>query len=194
MKVTGIILAGGKSKRMGRDKRTLEIKGSRFIDRVYSVFSEFCSQIIVSYSTPESKLDLNAEAVFDEVANYGPVAGICSALKRARHEIVALAPVDTPALTSEVYMKMLRKIEGYNAVVPKNGRFIEPLIAVYRKEPLLESCTLSMKYGEKSVHKVVHRMKNVNFVDIREISPDLLSFENVNTPEDYLRLKKLLGV
>jgi len=194
MKVTGIILAGGKSKRMGKDKRTLEINGKRFIDRVYSVFSEFCSQIIVSYSSPEAQLDVKAEAVFDEVSNYGPVAGICSALKKAKYKVVALAPVDAPALTSEVYIKMLRKMGNYNAVVPKNGRFIEPLIAVYRREPLLESCTLSMKAGERSVHRVVYRMKNVNFVDIHEISPDLLSFENVNTPEDYLRLKNLLGV
>lgn len=164
---------------------------------VYEVFSAFAEEIIVSYSTPEQMGEhVDARVVFDNVKGYGPLGGLVASLSSASHEVVAVAPVDSPAVSPYIYYYMMERLErsGAGAVVPRSGEYIEPLIAVYRRGKFLSACEETLGEGNKSVSGAVKRLEKVEYLDMeefRDIDEALLSFENVNTSEDYLRLKGL---
>lgn len=199
MKVTAVILAGGESRRMGVDKKSLLIEGKSFLRAVYDEMSSFASEVIVSYSGVEQKSEeLEAKEVYDEVEGFGPIAGLEASLKAARNKVIAVAPVDSPAVSAGVYRHMLSLLEnsGASAIVPRREGYIEPLIAVYRRDELLKACRENIGGGNRRVGSVLEPLGEVIYVDMREfghVDGHLLCFENVNTYRDYSRLKSKLG-
>ncbi|GCC10603.1 molybdenum cofactor guanylyltransferase [archaeon] len=197
MGITAIILAGGKSRRMGKDKRTLTLGNRSFLRAVYDTMETFTQEIIISYSSPlQNGEKLNAINVYDEIKGAGPLAGLISSLKAAKNETVAFAPVDAPAISPELYIYMINALESFDAVIPKKGNYIEPLIAVYKREEFLNACEKTLYAGYKHVRKAVERLEKVRYVDVeefRQFDRNLLCLENVNTPQDYSRLKNILG-
>ncbi len=197
MDSTAIILAGGKSRRMGKDKKTLRLNNKSFLRVVYETMSSFAEEVIISYSSPEQRVEkLKAIEVYDEVKGMGPLAGLISSLKVAQYDTIALAPVDAPAIFPELYIYMINNLGNFDAVIPRKESYIEPLIAVYRRREFLSACEKTLLEGERSTQSAVKRLKRVKYIDVeefRQFDKDLLCFENVNTPQDYSRLKNILG-
>lgn len=190
MRCSAVILAGGQSRRMGRDKRFLTLDGESFIERLLKLASSFADEVLVSLAIEEQAERLpegSFRVVLDENPGMGPAHALITAAKRASFEVLAVMPVDSPLLEPQLYRLLLREIPGYDAAVPVVGGFAEPLHAVYSTQALITK-------GEGKPKSMNHLLKllNVNFVTgekLRSAGIDTKNFLNVNTPRDYERLK-----
>jgi len=195
-----LILAGGKSTRMGQDKAWLMLDGRPLVMRVIDRVLPLVDEVIVSTNQPDAfdawlpKLTLPAHTVADRHRGIGPLAGLYAGLLAARCDLVlALAtdmPFVNPALIS--YLAQLATGADVDAVVPQvpnaeTGQIgLEPLHAIYRKSclPAIEACL------EADHRRVVSfldqvRLRVVSSEEIRPHDPLFRSFANVNTPQDW---------
>jgi molybdopterin-guanine dinucleotide biosynthesis protein A len=195
-----LILAGGKSTRMGQDKAWLMLDGRPLVMRVIDRVLPLVDEVIVSTNLPDPfdawlpNLTLPACAVADCYRDAGPLAGLHAGLLAARCDLVlALAtdmPFVNPALVS--YLAQLATDADIDAIVPRipspeTGQIgLEPLHAIYRKTclPAIEGC---LKAEQRRVVSFLDRVR------VRVVSPDEIhphdphfrSFANVNTPKDW---------
>ena len=134
--VTGIILAGGKSKRMGTDKGLIPFRGRSLIRYAEEVLTNVCGQIIIS-SNSENYTFLNYPVVPDEIANSGPMGGIYSALKHSKTEINLVLSCDMPFISMALLTHLISLANEYDIVVPWHGeKHFEPMAAIYNKKNL----------------------------------------------------------
>ncbi|MHB8158124.1 MAG: molybdenum cofactor guanylyltransferase [Desulfocucumaceae bacterium] len=191
MDISGIILAGGKSTRMGKNKALLEIGGLAMIERVIRVVSPACTEIIIAGGENEFG-HLGYPIVQDIYPGFGPLSGLHAGLSAAMNHYSFVTACDVPFLDGGLIKKMVMEIEeGYGAVILKAGEFLEPLFSIYGKEfvKAAESCILSGQYKVTAPLALV-RWKTVTIdpEEIRDLNKLLL---NVNTPDEYEKAKKV---
>ncbi len=186
--VTGIVLAGGKSSRMGFDKCFLEYKNITFVERALKLLSNISDKIILS-SNNHLFEKFKAEIVSDLFKDIGPISGIYSSLLKSKTETNILIPCDLPYLTTELLNFLLNKSADFDAVVPVFNQKAEPLVGVYKKSllPKIEEKIIQKQYkilslleNSKTLFFPIH--KNLDFY-----SENL--FDNINTIEDFEQLK-----
>ncbi|MDI9619543.1 MAG: NTP transferase domain-containing protein [Candidatus Nezhaarchaeota archaeon] len=191
-----IILAGGMSKRMGRDKTFLTVKGVPMIKRVANSALSVSHEVIIVVGGKRvlKKLSnvVGGEVTIaeDEEKGWGPLMGILSGCRKSRAEYVAVIPCDAPFINPRVLMELFKRAEGHDAAIPRwpNG-YIEPLHSVYRREVIIGVADELLKKGSRSMIHMVNMLKDVVFVPVEElklIDYNLLTFFNVNTPRDLL--------
>jgi len=199
--ISAIIVAGGKSTRIGRDKKFLEVGGSTFIEIAAGVAGEMASEVIIVVGSKGQMEETKAlkikdvSIIVDIKEGLGPVMGVLTGLHAAKGEWAVVMPVDAPMMKAGVFKHMLDRKEGYDAVVPKKGEHLEPMYGVFRREAMIVACTsaLEVEGGHASLHNVVRGLGNVNYIpveDFKKYDEGLLTFYNVNTESD---LKELLG-
>ncbi len=197
--ISCIVLAGGKSERMGRDKRSLELGGKAFLERALEAARGFSDDVILSLASRKqiAGFDLNIEKVaIDEAPYSGPLGGLIAGLKLCGHKYTAVVPCDSPLLKQEVFRFMADKALGYDAVVPKNGELLEPLHAVYKVAPMLAACEEAFSEGYLEVTNAIARLERVRYLPLEEfkaVDQGLLTFFNVNYPSDLNKLSELMG-
>jgi molybdopterin-guanine dinucleotide biosynthesis protein A len=131
MGVTGIILAGGKSSRMGTDKGLQELCGRPLISYTIQVLSGLCDTIIISSSSDAYK-SFGYDVVADEFPGIGPMGGIYSALNQSKTEKNLILSCDLPFASHELLSYILKNSEGYQVAVPWQGeQHYEPLCGFY---------------------------------------------------------------
>jgi molybdopterin-guanine dinucleotide biosynthesis protein A len=187
MQVTGIILTGGKSTRMGTDKALIEIDRETLLSKAINLCQNFCDEILISSNSKDH--DINGiKRIQDEIENCGPMGGIYSSLKHATNEWSFILSVDAINVTSDFVEFLSKHKTNFDAVVPVHSKMKEPLIAMYNK-----NC---MDYFKKHLdtrnYKMHHLLEsiNANFVDAQEWvlkNPEI--FHNVNLPTDLPKKK-----
>ena len=202
-KKTALILAGGKSQRFYPfDKCSITLNNKPLIQHAIDRISSVTEEVIVAARDEEQggrikKIIKNSNKivfVFDSSEGVGPLAGFLSGLERASFSYSIVIGCDMPFVNESV-VKFLFEIanrDKYDAVVPgwENG-MLEPLHAVYRREPMLAAVKEATGKGEGKIFNVLARLKNINFLPIskiRDIDPGLKTFTNINTAE---KLKKI---
>jgi molybdopterin-guanine dinucleotide biosynthesis protein A len=131
MEVTGIILAGGKSARMGTDKGLQELCGKPLISYTIQVLSELCSTILISTSSDVYR-SFGYQTVADEIPGIGPMGGIYSALKQSKTRKNLVLSCDLPFVSVELLSYILNNSQGYQVAVPWEGdQHYEPLCGFY---------------------------------------------------------------
>jgi molybdenum cofactor guanylyltransferase len=177
---TAVVLAGGESRRMGRDKSLLPLDGRPLIAHVLDQLRPHFQEVLVSAGSPDRYRFLGVPVVPDRAAGRGPLMGIACALAATAHERVFFAACDIPEIRIEVVRRMLREAAGCDGVVARRpGGWIEPLFAVYRKS-MLPAFEAALAAGEGRVRAVFDACA-IRYVDVGEA--DWL--KNVNTPEEY---------
>ena len=183
---TAVILAGGKSSRMGRPKALLPFGGEPLIAHVVRGLTKMFAEAVVE-AAPEQELPiLPASLVRDEVAYQGPVSGIYHGLKASTKEVCFVTSCDAPFLNLPLIAHLLSQISDWDAIVPYWQERFQPLHAVYRRSvmPILKE---QLERGELRpiflYDKV--RTRKVDENEIRLFDPDGLSFLNMNSPQDY---------
>ena len=183
---TAVILAGGKSSRMGQPKALLLFAGEPLIVHMVRRLGQLFSDTVV-VAAPEQELPaLPSTIVRDDVAYQGPVGGIYYGLKAARREICFVTSCDAPFLNLRLIAYLMAQISDYDVVVPFTQDRFQPLHAVYRKQvaPLLKE---QLERGELRpiflYDKV--RTRKITEAELHPYDPEGLSFLNMNTPEDY---------
>ena len=190
--VTGIILAGGLSRRLGRDKAVEPINGQPLIGRVMDALSRITDELVVVVNTPQRGRELplpdSAVAAVDIHPNAGSLGGIFTGLSAASNQWGIVAACDMPFLNLDLLSHLLSFRESHDAVVPVLDHRPEPTHAAYSKvclsaiEARLEADDLKIARFFDDV-----RVKYVSQRQVEEIDPGRLSFFNVNTEEDLTR-------
>lgn len=183
---SAVILAGGKSSRMGRPKALLPFDNEPLIVHIVRALKSMFAEAVV-VAAPEQELPpLPALLVRDEVAYQGPVGGIYYGLKAARGEFCFVTSCDVAFTNLSLISYLTSQIADYDVVVPYWQERFQPLHAVYRRSvlPLLKE---QLERGELRpiflYDKV--RTRKIGEDEIRRFDPEGLSFFNMNTPEDY---------
>lgn len=189
--ISSVILAGGQSRRMGVNKAFLKV-GHRFlIERVISQVSIVAKEVIVVTNTPDEYAHLSYPTVADVFPGKGSLGGIYSGLKAASNPYVLVVGCDMPFLNASLLRYMLLLTPGYDVVVPRTEQGVEPLHALYSKaclpamEQLLQQDNLKVIAFYSQV-----RVRYVEQEEIKILDPQLLSFFNVNTPDDLRWARK----
>lgn len=192
--MTGLVLAGGRSSRMGSDKVLLEIGGEPLAGRVIRLLGEVCAEVLVASGDGLRLEALGAEQVADAAQGAGPLGGIVAGLQRARYRLVAVAAADMPFVSPPLMRLLADFWQGEPAVVPRTGGRLEPLHAVYDREaaPALLAC---LETGRRSVHRALAAL-GARIVDEPEWSgadlPGRFAL-SVNRPEDLQEIRRELG-
>src|SRR5919106_874124 len=183
---TAIILAGGRSSRMGRPKALLLFDNEPLIVHIVRTLNRmFCKTVVVT--APEQELPpLPAILVRDEISYQGPVGGIYYGLRAAGGPFSFVTSCDVAFLNSALISHLVSQISEYDVVVPYWQDRFQPLHAVYRRSvlPLLER---QLERGELRPVYLFDKVRTCKIAEdeIRRFDPEGLSFLNMNTPADY---------
>jgi molybdenum cofactor guanylyltransferase len=183
MRCSAVLLAGGKSSRMGRDKAFLVFDGQPLWRRQMEKLRQLSPEQIM-VSGPPRKEWSDCHVIADEVDHAGPLAGIAAALGKCTTSHLVVLAVDLPMMTSNFLQSLLALCGEKRGAVPRNAASFEPLAAVYPANCafLAES---ALRDGDLSLQSFARKGTNEKWLVEREISEsEILLFTNLNTPAD----------
>ena len=188
-RVSGVVLAGGESRRLGRDKALERIGDKTLIERVVGCIAPVSAEVIVVVASPPKAaalpLPADVRVVSDRYPRCGSLGGIFTGLSASREPWILLVACDMPFLDPRLMRGLMAMRRGVDAVVPcLNGR-PEPLHALYSKT-CLEPMERMLQGGLLKIAPLFE-MVRVRYVDERtidRIDPHHRSFFNVNSPAD----------
>jgi molybdopterin-guanine dinucleotide biosynthesis protein A len=192
--VTGVILAGGTSSRMGRNKALLKIEELTLIERVFTTMTTLFPEVIIVTNTPDSYTFLSCRMVADIYPATGSIAGLHAGLRASSTERIFVAACDMPFLNSTLIRFICKSAEGFDAVVPLNCSGLrEPLHALYARSAL-DIMQQAIEQGDKSIVNLLDRLRTryVTHDQFRSIPGAEESFRNVNTREEFAEVTKLV--
>ncbi len=188
--VAGVILAGGRSSRMGSDKALLPYQGGRFIEAIHRRMEELFEEVIVATGDADRYDFLPCRRVTDRYPGMGALGGIHAALRACGAEKIFVVACDMPHLAPDLVRHLCSLSEGSDVVVPESEGGLEPLHAVYRKGvlPVVED---ALRDGQCRVVSFFDRVRvrRVPLAEVERIDPGLTAFRNINTPEEYYRFR-----
>ena len=191
---TGIILSGGLNTRFdGVNKALAPVGGKRIIDWLLEVFSDIFDETILVTNHPEQFLQYDLTIVTDVFEQRSSLTGIHSGLFYARNPYAFFSACDTPFLKKELIEFLIRNIEpNIDIIMPQTTAGFEPLCAVYSKR-CLKSAEDHLKANKLKIQWALrsHRTKNIAENDLRQVDPELVSFFNINTPQDLETAEKI---
>ncbi len=189
MELSCIVLAGGKSKRLGRNKITENIGGKMLLERVLDTLSLFKCEIIIvtsaSSSLPGIEKYPQIKVVRDIFPDKGSLGGIYSGLLLSKTFYNLIVACDMPFLSFDLLQYMLEIAQGYDLTVFREGEHFEPLHAVYSKSCVLPLKTL-LKLENVRIIEILQYV-NARFLTLKEIGKfnhGHLSFFNINNEGD----------
>lgn len=194
LKRSAVILAGGFSKRFGRDKGLIQLAGKPLILHVLDRISRVVDEIVVVVSSEgqrekfESLLRGKTNTVVDQRGMQSPLVGALTGFGNARGGYSLLLPCDTPFVSRQIASLLLDLCVNRSAVIPRspNG-YIEPLQAVYHTKSALIAAETALKEKKLDLRSMISYLKSVRYVStmvLRQFDPKLLTFFNINTFED----------
>ena len=185
--MTGILLAGGRSQRMGSDKALLELAGETFLARGVRLLRTLCQDVLIAARPGQDLPEIRGcRLVRDEAPDLGPLAGIAAGLAASGDDWHLVLACDLPLARPELLRLLCAKAGEADAVVPHAEGRLQPLLAVYSRA-CLEPAQAALRSGTRAIAAMLDRVE-VRLVpedELRAADPDLVSFINVNTHEDY---------
>jgi molybdopterin-guanine dinucleotide biosynthesis protein A len=177
---TLLVLAGGQSRRMGRDKALLPVAGATLIEYVVDRLAPAFEEVLVSAgSDAHLPSAVRGLVVCDLHPGAGPLAGIEAGLLTSPHELVMVVACDMPWLTTQAGLRIAAASSGYDAAVPRLGGRPEPACAAYRSSAAA-TITAALEAGRFSAREVLGDLE-VRWLDGED--PD--QFASLNSPRDY---------
>ena len=184
--ITGIILAGGRSSRLGKDKGLCDFKGKAMVSYAIDTLKPLCGQMMISANHfPEKYAEFGLPVVADEVKGIGPIGGIYSCLKKSKTQHNLVLSCDTPFVNTNVFKHLLKNLKNEQVITPAHETFlIEPLSAYYNTNVIgdMEITIRDKQFKMMDFFKHI-RFKSVNMDKNLPFFTDYM-FLNLNTPED----------
>ncbi len=183
------IQSGGKSTRMGTEKGLVPFCGKTLIETVINQVQFLGDELIIVTNVFEKYQHLNFQMVEDQIKDYGPLAGLQSALYFCKNPVLVNLACDIPFVNPALLKFMIKKLVNHpeiDVVIPKTAKGYEPMQAVYRKKTCLEVVNQTINQGQK---RMISWFDRVNIYAVAEneltlFDPQLISFVNINTEED----------
>ncbi len=187
--ISTIILAGGKSKRLGQDKKSLKITGNNLFlwQHIAQIAAPLSSEILII----ANPLEINTHeynVIPDIIPGLGPLGGIYTGLKLIKNSCAFVLPVDMPLLTTGILKRLEQKLSDNKIIIARHNGLIEPLVAIYPKKilPLVEQMIERKEY---KLRLLFDRFP-CEFVDFDDNTP----FLNINTPEDLKKIQQRIKI
>lgn len=190
-----IILCGGKSNRFGLNKAFLKVNSNTLIEYVVSRVKSYFKNIFVIVKESDDALKIqtlikNIKVLEDTVKNeYAPIFGLLTAVEKITEPVFFTLSCDTPLIDLNIVDILIKSLGDHNAVIPRwpNG-FVEPLFAVYRREPLHKSILEVLSEGKLDLNSVISRIPRILYFStmvMERFNPRLDCLLNINTRGDY---------
>lgn len=178
---TGVVLAGGKSSRMGRDKALIEIDGRSLLDRALDTLEPLVDDLLV-IGDPIKYGHVGPFVIGDDIPGKGPIGGIVTAMRYASNDNLLVLACDMPYIDRKLLELLKKELGNFtDAVVPRHGDRVEPLCAAYHRR-CERAFRQAMERGELKVQDVLRHVRT-NFIPIEDGAD---RFRNLNTPDDLL--------
>jgi len=191
--VSVVILAGGRSRRLGMDKALLKLDGEWLLERIANALASLSEELLVVVDDPDKLGHLGLRTVEDVRRGLGPLGGIYSGLRAMRHERGLFVACDMPLLNLDLLRYMVSLSRDFDVVIPRIGDNVEPLHAVYSK-----ACAMPVAHLlEQGDLRIVHffprvRVRHVEQAEVDVFDPQHWSFFNINTADDLERARQLI--
>jgi molybdopterin-guanine dinucleotide biosynthesis protein A len=179
MHATAIIMAGGKSLRMGRDKSMLPFEGKPIIEHIFKQLDPHFDQILISSNDTAGYEFLDAKVISDREQGLGPLMGIASAIRASANELNFVTACDIPDIPISLIRRMFREAGDFDVVMPRRSRSkFEPLFAMYKKSTLA-AIDDALACGIRKIIVPLEKCK-IKYIDISQTE-----IKNLNTKDDY---------
>ena len=194
--VTGILLAGGKSRRMGEDKRYLVVGEQTLLERGLAVLHSIFQEVLVVIAQDSPPLDVGARVVRDLVPECGSLGGLYTGLVQATTPFIFVVACDMPFLDPAVITQFTSRRAAADIVMAKLAARLHPMHALYGKRclPVVEEM---IRTRQLMIQEIVLQssllVRYVTEADLVAIDPTGRSFQNVNTPADLEVARSLLA-
>ncbi len=190
--ITIAILAGGRSRRMGRDKAFVPFNGRPLIQTIIKTLSGLGDELIIISNTPSDYVQFGLPLFSDRYMDHGSLGGLHTAVYHASHPHALVAACDMPYLNRDLLHHLISLRHEADLIVPRWTQFPEPLHAVYSKNclPAIEKKLIAKQLKIVRFYEEV----NVRYVDRKEIESvggNGRSFANINTPQELLRMSTI---
>lgn len=194
MKASGVILAGGASRRMGRDKAHLPWRNVTLVQHIVETLRACTDELILVVKDRRMFEGLRVRVVEDLVPDAHALGGLYTGLKVSAHERCFVCTCDAPFLNTKLIKALIRQVDGWDMVIPRTHEGLQPLHAVYKKS-VLPAIEEQLHMRQWSLHAVVPKVRAhvIEPEQIERFDPGSRSFVNINTPEDYERARGLSG-
>lgn len=196
--MASIVLAGGRSTRLGQDKVSLVIGGEGLLQRTISHLKQLNQEIILvlaqGQSLPEFDNSTDVRLAMDVELGNGPLVGVYSGLKASNDDYNIVVACDMPFLNIELLRYMIGLVPGFDIVIPRVGDKVEPLHAVYSRS-CLDIIEGMISEGNLKVSNLLELVK-VRYVEGDELDkfdPDHQSWFNINMPADLKKAEEILN-
>lgn len=179
--LTGIILCGGRSTRMGADKGSLDFGGETMLARISRILSGVTGQVIIV-----GRRDQAGITTYDTVENEGPLGGIATALAASQTDLNLVVACDMPLIRPDVLERLVSMIGDADVCVAVNDEHASALCGVYRSR-IAATAQALFDSGERRVMRLLDQVqtKRVEAALFRDLDPDLLTFKSLDTPDAY---------
>jgi molybdopterin-guanine dinucleotide biosynthesis protein A len=189
--ISGVILAGGASKRFGGiTKANFVIGGRTIISGIICTIKDLFSEIIIVTNTPSEFRDyIQYKIIEDQYHKAGPLGGIHAALKSSSEDAIFVFAGDMPFLNEEIIKEQINEFckGAYDVIIPKVDQLIEPLHAIYRKS-VLKDLERFMSEGKTRAVRDFLLDVNVGYLQIPKTKTSNLAFTNINSPSDIAKI------
>ncbi|MGD8256883.1 MAG: molybdenum cofactor guanylyltransferase [Desulfobacterales bacterium] len=192
---TGVILSGGLNTRFsGKEKAFIQIGGKRILDRLYRIFSDLFDEIILVTNEPLKYIEWDLNIVTDLFSSRSSLTGIHAGLFYMKNPFGFFSACDTPFLKKEVVETIVGYIDSnVDLVMPETSSGMEPLCAVYSKR-CLKTAEDHLRQNKYKIQLALRkkRIKKIPESVLQAKDPGLVSFFNINTPQDLNRAEEIM--
>lgn len=190
-----IILCGGRSRRMGKDKGSFVLNDKPMLIHVLDTVKDVADEIVLvlrdqeqidKYKPILKGIKVSIKIVTDETKDQGPLVGILTGLSHIKSKYAQILPCDSPFISKSFVLKMFKiaETQEFDAVVPIwDDGHIEPLHSIYKKDVVDVGKNL-IKKERYNVKSLIDKL-NVKYVDVEELDESTMSFRNLNTIKDF---------
>jgi molybdenum cofactor guanylyltransferase len=187
-------MAGGKSRRFGQDKALLTIHGETLLARALRILAEVTRERLIIGPPERAAQAGGAPVIPDEFPETGPLGGIYTALHAAANDWLVVVACDMPFLNPDLLRYLLSLAPDSDVVLPAPEGHGEQLHAVYRRS-CLDAIRRQIESGDYKIDRFFAQVsvRLVGRDELRSVDPDLRSFRNVNTPEEWAEAQSLLS-
>ena len=195
MNTTGIILAGGKNLRYGRNKALEKIGGITIFERIANKLHIITDDIVVVTAKNSNVLPPLPFVRFveDEYFEKGPLGGIYAGLQTVKYDIGLVVATDMPFLSVPLLKYLISSADNYDVVIPRlRNNMLEAVHAVYRKT-CLSLIKEQLENGRLQIRPILCKLNTryINEEECRRYDPELNTFFNINRPSDFDRAQKI---
>jgi len=185
--ITGVLLAGGRSVRMGYDKACIELSGQTLASRSLDLLRRYFAKVLIAGERPD--LAQPGVPALADIYPGSALGGLYTGLQAAATNWIFVAPCDMPYPDARILELLVSHRNGFDAVVPRTPKGYEPVFALYHKRCLPTMAEMLQK-GQYRIYDFYQQL-NIHFLDWHQLPDDWQrSLQNINTPDQLARVRE----